>query len=93
MIRRACDAKGERFLEDLVVPLRFIIWMQEEVNMRIDQSGKQSRSRQFDSSRARRNSRVVTRTGIGDGVPGYDHDPVVMGSRVDAIEDRRGDEN
>jgi hypothetical protein len=55
----------------------------------VDRSRKQSRSRQVDSFCAWRNSRVVTGTGVSNGISRYDYNPVVMGSRVYAIEDCR----
>ena len=53
VIRRARDAQRDGFVQNLIIPGRFVVGMQEQVRMPFDQPGEQRRTGQIDRRRAR----------------------------------------
>ena len=47
-------AVGERLLEDLVVPERLVVRVEEDVRVRVDEAGQERHARQVDRARPRR---------------------------------------
>src|SRR5439155_1553579 len=50
MVRGPADSQGQRFLEHLVIPARFVIRVQQNVRVRVDQSRQQRGPGQLDDA-------------------------------------------
>ncbi len=82
---RASGAQGQRFVQDLVVPAGFVIGMQEEVAVALDQAGQHGLARQVDDFGP--GGRAEIRADRGD-LAVLDQDlPAGMGLAIDAVED------
>src|SRR5262249_18330040 len=62
VIRSPADPQGQWFLEDLVVPGRLVVRMQEDMGMRINQAGQNRGPWQFQHASLRRHLHFVRRS-------------------------------
>jgi hypothetical protein len=72
----ACDAKCEWLEQNLIVPGCLVVWVQKEMNVRVNQARKKRSPSQIDPRCSRRGR--TGRSGIRDGFSGYDDDPTLM---------------
>jgi hypothetical protein len=90
MIGRASDAKGERFVEDLVVPRRLVVRVQQDVRVGVDQPREDRRAGKVDDARVSGRSDLRRGPSALDLLPADEHCPSLV--HVGAIEDARGAE-
>jgi hypothetical protein len=87
VVRRAGDAQGERLVEHLVVPRGLVVRVEQDVRMRIDQSGENGRARKLDDASVGRCPDLRGWSRAFDPVTANEDRPPVVD--VGAIEDAR----
>ena len=87
MIHRARRAQRERLVRDLEFPRRFVVGMQQDVRMALDEAGRQRQAREIDHSRIG-SGNVRRRAGCLDALAGRAYRPSFV-HRL-AVEDARG---
>src|SRR5207302_1584106 len=93
VVVRPADAQGERFFQNLIVPGRFVVGMQKDVRVRIDQAGEERRVWQIDRAGIGRRLDLIRRPDRFDLLAANEHDPAVMRFERDAVEYAGGTED
>ena len=86
----AGGAKGERLMQDLIVPEGFVVGMEEEMGMALDHARHQRRTGQVDGLGTGRSGEVGPNRRNAIAVD--EHAPTFVGLRINAVEDTRGAE-
>ena len=87
MIGRPADAQGLRLLEHLVVPGRFVVGMQQDVRVGIDQARQQRQPRQLDRAGILRSLDPVGRADAFNFAAADQNHPSRMRLDIGTIED------
>ena len=84
----ACGAERERLMQDLIVPERLVVRVQEEVRVPLDHAGHEGGAGQLDGAGARGGREVRPRR--SDLVALYEYRPAFVRLRVHAVEHASG---
>ena len=85
--RRPRHPQRQRLLQDLIVPRRLVVGVQQDVRMGVDQARQQGRPRQIDRLRVGRGLDVSGRPDRRDPRAADEHEPALVGRAVARVED------
>ena len=86
----ARDSERERFFQDLIVPGRLVVRMQEDVRVSLDEPGEERRARQIDSLGVGRGGEGLVGTGADDPLAANEDSPPLVCLRCVPSKTRSG---
>ena len=92
MIDGAGDTQRQCLVQNLIVPRRLVVGMQQQMRVPFDETRQERRARQIDRRRVARHSQLRPRTNRFDAVAAHQHGPTIVRLTVDAVPNARGNE-